>query len=712
MQSFTTQLRRGFAGSAALSALLLAAAPAPAAEADSGPIVSELLVTGQKQAETTSGAKLDLPAAQTPQSISVITRDELDLRGVGSLNQAVRFTAGVAPETRGNTAGRYDQLNLRGFSPDRYLDGLRLIDSSNGYNQSQIDIALIDRIEVVKGPASALYGLSSPGGLIAMSSKLPRFETLGEAALTVGDYGYWNGAFDLGGVLDKDGRFAARVAGVVSRSDTQIRLTEAERYAITPSITWKIDDKTSWTLAYAYQDDPKTGAYGAVPLRGSVLPNPNGRIARDFFDSEPAFDRFSRTQQAVSSFFTRELGAGWSFRQNARFMRVESEYRSVYIQGLAPDLRTLNRGAAASVEGVDGFTLDNQVSGKFQTGAAAHAAVFGLDYQHTGQTEAAGFGDAPPLDAFKPVYGAPVAFPATTFSVRMNLNQTGVYAQDQVSLGGWRVLLSGRFDWVDISQYDRLAQSTSALSQDKFTGRAGLLYVFDNGLAPYASYATSFQPQTTVDAKGQLLPPTEGEQVEIGLKYQPRIWNALVTLSLYDLRQTNVATQDPKGAPGISIAAGEIRSRGVELEGRATPVRGLQLNGAYTYLDNLVTKDNSGLQGARPYGVPQQTASAFGVYTFQEGAAAGLGLGGGVRYLGHGFNGVVGDGKVKIPEATLFDLIANYDLGRLDGRWRGLTLSANVNNLFDKRYITSCYATMWCWYGSGRTAQATLRYRW
>lgn len=696
----------------AASSLLALAGAAHADETGSGPTVSELVVTGVRSDDNSAGAKVDLPIAQTPQSISVITRDELNLRGVDNLNQALRFTAGIAPETRGNTAGRYDLLNLRGFSPDQYLDGLRLIGSSNGYDIPQIDTGMIERVEVVKGPASALYGQSSPGGLIALTSKLPRFDRFGEVSITGGNFGYWDGTFDVGTVLDEDGRFAVRLDGMASRSDTQIRLTEARRYAISPSITWRPDDKTSWTLMYFYQDDPKTGAYGAVPLQGSVLPNPNGRIPRDFFDSEPGFDRFSRKQQQFSSFFARELGGGWTFRQNLRYMRVESEYRSVYTLGFEPDLRTLDRGSAATDEAMDNFTIDNQLSGKFQTGPVTHDVVVGVDYQHTGQTEVAGFGAAPSLDAFKPVYGAPVDYPATSFNVRLNLGQTGAYAQDQMSWGGWRLLLSGRYDWVEGAQYDRLALSSTKIDAEKFTGRAGLLYVFDNGLAPYASYATSFQPQTSVSASGALLPPTQGKQAEIGVKYQPKVWNALVTLSLYDLRQTNVATQDPHAAPGFSIAAGEIRSRGVELEGRAQPLPGLQINGAYTYIDNIVTKDNSGLVGVRPYAVPQQTATAFGLYTLQDGPAAGLGLGGGVRYLGQNYNGVGGDGKVKVPDATLVDLIATYDFSRFGGAWKGLTLNVNVENLFDTRYVTSCYGTMWCWYGSGRTAQATLRYRW
>jgi iron complex outermembrane receptor protein len=275
-------------------------------------------------------------------------------------------------------------------------------------------------------------------------------------------------------------------------------------------------------------------------------------------------------------------------------------------------------------------------------------------------------------------------------------------------------MLSGRYDWVNSSQYDKTALTTASQSPGKFTGRAGLLYLFDNGLAPYVSYATSFLPQTAETSTGKVLAPTEGKQTEVGIKYQPKVWDTLVTLSVYDLRETNVATPDP-GNPNTSIAAGEVRSRGIELEGHTKPLPAVELSGSYTYIDNKVTKSNDASDpvGTRPYGVPQQTANAFGVYTWQGGVLQSLGLGGGVRFIGQSFNGAaIGQGYAKIPSATLFDLIGKYDFSHVNPVLRGVTMNLNVTNIFGARYISSCYASYWCWYGAERTAQATLRYRW
>jgi iron complex outermembrane receptor protein len=697
----------------ASSVLWASHAHAETAAADARAL-SEVVVTARRADESASATKSATPLIETPQSVSVIDRTDLDLRVVQNLNEAIHFTAGMGPDTRGNTGGRYDLQTLRGFSADQYLDGMRLIGSANGYATPQVDLGFLERVEVVKGPASVMYGSASPGGLVALSSKLPSGERAGQFTLSGGSFATLRGVLDLTGPLNDSGTLSYRLVTLADRSDTETKLTGAKRYGISPSLTWRPDDKTSWTLLYNYQRDPKTGDYGAVPLEGSLLPNPNGHIARDFYVGEPDFERFDRTQNAFTSLFTRDLGGDWTFRQSARFMRTKTKYRSAYLSFIDPDdLRTLNRSVAVADETVDALTLDNQLSGKLQTGPVTHAILVGLDYQNTRQTEAAGFGGSvAPIDAFAPVYGAPVTLPDISFNVGLRLQQTGLYAQDQMALGGFRLVLSGRNDWVTSNQTDRLAGGRTHLDQHKFTGRAGLLYLFDNGIAPYASYSTSFQPQTATDRAGNILPPTVGKQVEVGVKYQPKVWNALFTAALYDLRQTNVATQDQGAPPGVSVAAGEVRSRGIELEGSAAPTPALRLKASYTYLDNVVLKDNGGLVGARPYGVPQATANGYAVYTFQDGPLEGLGLGGAVRYLGRSYNGVAGVGEATIPAATLFDLLGSYDLGRLSPRAQGLTLNLDVTNLFDKRYISSCYSTIWCWYGSGRNVQASLSYRW
>ena len=708
------------AASAALSVAVAQAQAVPDQTAQTQVAAStaaeQVVVTGQRvETHAATGTKSDTPLVETPQSITVISQQELDERVVENLNQALRFTAGIGPETRGNTAGRYDQLTLRGFTPDEYLDGLRLVGSANGYAVPQVDIGLLDRVEIVKGPASVLYGQGSPGGIVALSSKLPSFTDSGEMALTGGSYGTVHGTFDVGGVIDSASTLSYRFDAIGDRSDTETRLSEAQRYGFSPSISWRPDDKTQWTLLYFYQHDPEAGDYGAMPLQGTLLPNPNGRIPRDFYDGEPDYERFDREQSAITSLFSRQLDENWSFHQNFRYFYTSTSYRSVYHDGFAPgDLTTIERNVAAADEGAGSYTLDNQLIGKFDTGALHHSVVAGVDYQNTHQTEFAGFGCcASPLNVFDPVYGAPVTTPAASFQARFDLDQVGLYAQDQLAWNGFRLVLSGREDWVDGDQLDLVSHADSTLSQSKFTYRAGLLYLFDNGMAPYLSYSTSFEPQLSTDKSGNILPPTLGKQTEIGLKYQPGAWDSLFTLAGYDLKETNVATGDPSTNGLTSIAAGEVESLGIEFEGAAHPFPGLDLRGSYTYLQNTVTEDDSGQIGAHPYGVPRETGSIFGTYTFQDGPAAGFGLGAGLRYIGRSYNGVAatpGNPALTVPDTTLVDLLASYDLSKLG--LRGVSANLDVTNLFDRRYISSCYSTIWCWYGPGMDAEATLRYRW
>ena len=486
-----TRLAGALCASASLSIL---ATHAFAADAATDPTVNEVVVTGQHpDTQATSGSKTNTPIVETPQSISVVDRVDLDLRVVDNLNEAVHFTAGVGPDTRGNTAGRYDLMTIRGFTPDQYLDGLHLISSANGYAVPQIDIDTLDRVEIVKGPASVLYGEGSPGGIIALSSKLPTQDTFGEVQVGGGSYGTANGSFDFGGKLDQAGTLTFRLDGEARRSNTETNHTLSERYGINPSVTWRPDDKTSWTLLYSYQHDPKGGDYGAMPVQGSLLANPNGQIPRDFYDGEENYEKFDRVQQSITSLFKRDLGIGdWEFRQNARYMRITTDYRSIYHVGFFDaDYSTLSRYAALADEGIDNFTIDNQLAGTLKTGPLTHTLIFGVDYQHTGQTEVAGFGEGaggqtePSLNVFSPVYGSKVYDPAISFNVRLNLQQTGVYAQDQIAWGGFRLMLSGRNDWVDSAQYSLISKTTASSDPSKFTGRAGLLYLFDNGLAPY-----------------------------------------------------------------------------------------------------------------------------------------------------------------------------------------------------------------------------------
>ncbi|WP_207483023.1 TonB-dependent siderophore receptor [Arenibaculum pallidiluteum] len=661
-------------------------------------------VTGYVANQQATGTKTDTPVLETPQSVSIIPADQIRDQNAQTLNQVVRYTAGVTPETRGAVATRYDQLKIRGFDADTYWNGLKLEDI--WYAAPQLDPFLMERIEVLKGPSSVLYGQSPAGGLINQVSKRPTATPQNEVGIEIGNNHHLRGTADFSGPIDAGGRFLYRFTAVGLSEDGQIRMTENERVAIAPSFTWRPDADTSLTLLGLYQRDPEGNSYGGVPPQGTVLENPLGKIPVDFYDGDPNFEKFDRRMSSLGYAFDKRLNDALSVRLNGRWLHNEVAYDSIYANGLAPDNRTLFRGIATSREEGDSYALDNQVEGRFSTGAVRHTVLAGFDYQRLDANYAPGFGVAPSLDIFEPVYGIDVTPPPTN-RTDVEGNQYGLYLQDQLRLDRFILTLAGRSDWVRTKRTNELG--TTRQSDEALTGRAGLTYVFDNGIAPYASYAQSFTPQSGTDFSGRLFEPEEGTQYEIGVKYQPPGLNSLFTAAVFEITRSNLTTADPDH-PGFSVQTGEARSRGVELEARVGLTQGLDLIGTYTYLDTEYTRDNGGLEGKRLAAVPRHQASGWAMYRMPEGSAlGGLSIGGGLRYTGSTTNDA---NTFKVPSFTLVDAALSYDLGLLSPKLVGAEVALNAKNLLNNEHVASCYFGDWCAYGYERTVTAGLRYRW
>ncbi|WP_042446216.1 TonB-dependent siderophore receptor [Azospirillum sp. B510] len=661
-------------------------------------------VTGYVANQQATGTKTDTPLIETPQSISVIPADQIRDQNAQTLNQVVRYTAGVTAETRGAVATRYDQLKVRGFDADIYLNGLKL--QSLYYTTSQIDPYLLERAEVLKGPTSVLYGQSPAGGLINQVSKRPTATALNEVGIEYGTDNHWRGTADFSGPIDKDGKFLYRLTAVGLSEDGQIRMTENQRIAVAPSVTWRPDAETSLTLLGFYQHDPKGNSYGGIPAQGTVLPNPLGRIPVDFYDGDPNFEKFDRRQASLGYAFDKRLSDVWTVRLNGRWLNAKVAYDSLYANGLSSDNRSLFRGIATSREEMNAYAFDNQIEGRFSTGPVRHTLLAGIDHQRLDGHYTAGFGAAPSIDVFNPVYGIAVTRPPTS-RTEIDGRQTGVYLQDQLRLGGFILTVAGRRDWAKTTSTTSGGGSTQ--SDQAWTGRAGLTYVFENGLAPYVSYAESFTPSSGVNFSGAPFKPEKGTQYEVGVKYQPPGLNSLFTAALFDLTRSNLLTRDP-AHPGFSVQSGEARSRGVELEAKVGVTKDLELIGTYTFLDTTYTKDNDGLEGKRLAAVPRHQASAWAMYHLPEATPlAGLGVGAGVRFTGGTVNTA---NSFKVPSFTLVDATVSYDLGALSPKLRGAEVTVNSKNLFDKEYVASCYYGEWCAYGYRRTVTAGLRYRW
>lgn len=685
--------------------------PAPAQAAAPAPSEPRTLETVAVSAQVAT--KIDTPTLETPQSISVVRREQVEEQGSDTVQQALRYTPGVFTEQIG-ASKRYDYVVLRGFSDDSidniYLDGLKTMGDGGTFSSMQIDPFFLERMEIVKGPNSVLYGRASPGGLVNLTSKKPLFETRQEVRFGIGNNNQRSAAFDFAGPLGENKRAAYRIVGLTDTGDTQFDHLEYKRRAIMPSLTLDLGENTTLDLMAYFQDDPEGGSHGGVPADGTLFRHNGKHISRHFFDGEPGYERFSRTEKMLGYQVQHDFNDTWSARQNFRYLDSDVDLDQVYSFGWVTDgngnaTDQLNRYYSGADEQLKAYTVDNQLQADFNTGPLRHTVLFGLDYQHRDVDAAWSSGTFPPLDAFNPSYGAaPIAMDPAILNKR-KLIQTGVYVQDQIALDRWRFSLGGRKDWVKTANVDTSTGDRSAQDRSKFSGRAGALYLFDNGLAPYVSYSESFNPSVYTDANGDPLEPTEGTQYETGLKFQPRDGRGLYTLALFHIEQENLAIREPQVA--IYEPVGEIRSQGVELEAQTMLTDRLRVQASYTYTDIEYSKAEPEIDGNRVNQAPRNQATLWGNYAFNGGALAGLDVGAGVRYL----NGIEADREntLKVPSYTLVDASLGYDFSQLG--IRGLSARLNANNLLDKDYIASCYSLDYCYFGAERSVMATVSYK-
>lgn len=656
-----------------------------------------------------TGTKTDTPLVKTPQSVSVVTREEMDMRQPETVKSALAYTPGVMVGNRGASTA-YDAVNIRGFSSvgtNMYLDGLKLQDDN--YSIYQIDPYFLERAEVLRGPSSVLYGKSNPGGVVALVSKRPTTESIREVQFKMGTDNLFQTGFDFGGAMDDDGVYSYRLTGLARDEDQQQVGEKSKRYAIAPSFSWRPDDRTSLTFLSSFQDDPSVGFYGWLPKEGTVQNGINGKLPTSFNDGEPGYNNISRKQQMVGYAFEHGFNDVWTVRQNLRYSKMDVDYRSIYGQGISPtNPAELTRGVMNSKEHMSSFAVDTQAQAKFATGLVDHTLLMGVDYMRMRNDVVYQYGSASPLNVVAPEYGNQSYTIINGASQVDRQEQTGLYVQDQAEWNNWVLTMGGRYDWSDTNSTNRLAQNSVSTQKDnEFSGRAGLNYVFENGIAPYVSYSESFEPTSGTDFSGNTFAASKGKQYEAGVKYAPKDRPVTASMAIYQLTKTNNKVADPNpDHPFASIQGGEIRSRGVELEGKAALTANINLLGSYTYTDAEYSKDTT-QQGNTPAAIPKHMASVWADYTFHETALSGLTLGSGVRYVGSSYGDEANTFKVK--DYTVVDAAIKYDLARFN--LPGSSIGINVNNLFDKEYVSSCFATYGCYWGAERQVVATATFR-
>ncbi|HWT71789.1 MAG TPA: TonB-dependent siderophore receptor [Oxalicibacterium sp.] len=649
-------------------------------------------VAGYQAARASTATKTDTPISDTPQAITVVTRDQIIDQGATTLQDALTYAAGVRSDAYGLDS-RTDSALIRGATPDVYIDGLR---QANDYytSASRPDPYTLERIEVLRGPAAMLYGQGSTGGIINLVSKRPQETFEGEVGVQIGNHGRKQVQTDITGPLTSDGQWLYRLIAIERDADTQVDHVQDNRTLLAPTLTWKPNGTTSLTLQALYQKDESGSTSQFLPWEGMQASNPNGRIPTDTFIGEPS-DRYDTERQSLGYLFEHQFNDNWTFRQNFRYAVNKVDYFTHYARGwlrtggsgfpLDPvNQRIIERDADYSITKVHIATLDQHLQGKLQTGGVQHDLIAGLDFTRYRRDRASQYVEHyDTIDVYAPVYGhpAPVALSEEPQSTQ---RQVGLYLQDQMKIGQWIISAGLRHDRVNNALDGEEDEKSHAT-----TKRLGVMYKFENGWSPYVSYSESFTPVAGTDAYGGRFTPLRGEQIEGGVKYMPTDGRTQFTAAVWHIDEKNQLIQDPANASN-KIQAGQTKNQGVELEWKGRVTRSVDALAHYNYtdLDEKLTA------------VPRHQAAVWGKWRFAIGRVQGFSLGAGARYMSSSKDGIA----PRTPSVTLLDAMVAWDTPH----WR---YALNVNNLTDKIYNAVCLSRGDCWYGARRSIVATATYR-
>lgn len=651
----------------------------------SAPETATTPVIGYRAQRAVTATKTDTPLKEVPQSISVITADQIRDQGATTLQDALGYAPGVRSDAYG-VDSRSDGFRVRGGNSDEYLDGLRkLFDYYT--STTRTELYTLERVEVLRGPSAMLFGQGSVGGLVNMVSKRPQAERQGEIGVQYGSHDRKQVQADLTGPLTEDGQWLYRLVAVGRDADTQVDYVKDDRVVFAPSLTWQPSAATSLTLQALYQKDESGSTSQFFPWSGVVTDNPNGKIPTHRFIGDPDWDRYDSERESVGWLFSHRFDNGWTLRQNTRYSRNEVAYRTTYGNSFSTPIwqdeaqRVINRIGYANDNEVRMLAADQHFEGEVTTGALKHRVVVGLDAVRYKQESATGFGAPGPIDVYDPVY-VPYERPALADDPTSKQRQVGLYVQDQIKIGPSWIVTAGL-------RHDRARKETEGAEEEKAsatTKRFGVMYQLANGLSPYVSYSESFTPQANRGSAS--FDPLEGEQWEAGVKYAPEGRDVSVNFAIYDLKEKNLIVEQ---APNVFNQLGETKTKGYEIDVNAKPWRGGDLVASYAYIDVDEQIEDE----------PQHMLSAWARHAFSFGDVQGLSAGAGVRWMSSFQNPLA----PRIASVTLLDAMLAWDMPR----WR---LALNVNNLTDKEYVATCLSRGDCWYGARRNVVATATYRW
>jgi iron complex outermembrane recepter protein len=650
----------------------------PSAQGDE-PI--ELVVTGEQDGyrvpNASVGTRTDTPLRDIPQSIQVIPQQVIQDQQATRLTEVLKNAPGVV---QGNRSPR-DPLNIfkiRGFDTfgDILINGLPDPTSSDiGFGSN------IERVEVLKGPASVLFGQGGLAGSVNLVTKEPLANPFYFVEASAGSYDFYRGAIDLSGPLNDSKTVLYRLNASAQTTESFIDFYGLRQYLIAPVLTFQLSDRTKLTLAAEYALAEGTYDYG-IPPQGSVLPNPNGKIPRNRYVSEPDFNDTSNEVFRISYDFEHRFSDNWQVRSVFRTSLFRLKRDTVFSLALQPDGRTLNRGAEDGTEyDRNTYNLDNYVVGNFATGSIKHQLVAGVNLRRTDVDSKSNLSlNYAPLDIFAPVYGRTPRDPRfVPQATKDTVQQLGIYLQDQITLAeNLKLLLGGRFDIANQNFQAPLTQTTDFKQTEAFSPRVGIVYQPIQPISLYASYSRSFNYSTSSGFSAAPIEPERGTQYEVGVKAD--FTNRLAaTLAFYDLTRSNLPTLDPNN-PTRTILVGEQRSRGIEFDVSGEILPGWNVIAGYAFTDAEITKDNTFPVGNQLSNVPRHALNLWTTYEIQSGNFKGLGFGLGIFYYGDR------QGELRntfvLPGYTRTDAAVFY-------KRDNFRASLNVQNLFDVDYFVS-----------------------
>jgi iron complex outermembrane receptor protein len=663
----------------------------PPSRAEPRPETATGPITGYEASRSATATKTDTPLSETPQSISVVGAEQIRDQGATSVQEALRYVPGVNADAYGND-NRGEYPRMRGGDPDMFLDGLRYSDSFSAADR--LDPYTLERVEVLKGPSSMLYGQTAAAGLINAVSKRPQEETHREIGFEIGNHERLRVQTDWTGKLTEDGKWLYRFIAVGQNSDSQTDFVDNDRALVAPSLTYRPSTSTVLTLLARYQKDDSGSMTAFLPHKGTIEPGYLGqRISRDRFVSEPGFDQYKTEAAAISGLFEHKINDAVTVRQNMRYWHTDNIYHSMYPDwaSLSSDFRTVSRYIWMNDVVRDNFASDTTAEIKFRTGEVSHKLLVGLDHRRIYQSSRSAVGyDPTPFDLYNPVYNG-ITSPTLADNPDELQTQTGLYAQNQVRYGDWIGVLGVRHDWADNDVDSAVKEKV-----ERTTYRAALMYKLPFGVTPYVSFAQSFNPQYQAGCIPACA-PYEGEQYEVGIKYKLTD-TFTMNAALYEVTEKNRLVY---GTGYIPRAIGEARTRGGEIEFVGAVTSFLDVVGGYSYTDAIVTKGGADEEGKHVPTVPAHQASLWGKYKFELYGISGFSVGAGVRYVGESWGG---KDEVRTPGVTLFDAMVGWEDDTRRFQIKG-------TNLEDKHYFATCLDRGDCFWGTGRTIISNLTYK-